>query len=52
MKAKKKLIKKIAKHSERYYVNVHRPEYPDGAIRGQPELAGDDGGGGGGRGAY
>jgi hypothetical protein len=35
---KRKLIKKIAAHPERYYVNVHNAEYPEGAIRGQLEL--------------
>ena len=34
---KKKLIKKIAKAPEKYYVNIHTVEYPDGAIRGQLE---------------
>ena len=36
---KKKLVRKIGKKPEKYYVNVHNPEYPDGAIRGQLELA-------------
>ena len=31
----KKLIKKIKKKPERYYVNVHNAEFPGGAIRGQ-----------------
>lgn len=34
---KKKLIKKIAATPEKYYVNVHTMEYPEGAIRGQLE---------------
>jgi hypothetical protein len=35
---KKKLIKKIAANPDKYYVNVHNAEYPDGAIRGQLAL--------------
>lgn len=35
---KRKLIRKIKRHPERFYVNVHSPDYPDGAIRGQLEL--------------
>ena len=36
---KKKLLKKIAKHPEKYYANIHTTAYPDGAIRGQLGLA-------------
>jgi hypothetical protein len=36
---KKKLIKKIAAHPEKYYANVHTVDFPDGAIRGQLALA-------------
>jgi hypothetical protein len=36
---KRKLIRKIAKRPERFYVNVHNADYPDGAIRGQLALA-------------
>lgn len=32
---KKKLIKKIAAHPEKFYVNLHTLEFPDGAVRGQ-----------------
>jgi len=32
-----KLINKIAKKPERFYVNIHNDEFPDGAIRGQLE---------------
>lgn len=32
---RRRLIKKIARHPRRYYVNVHNRPYPDGAIRGQ-----------------
>jgi hypothetical protein len=35
---KRELIRKIAAHPERYYVNLHNAEFPDGAIRGQLEL--------------
>ncbi len=31
----KEMIKAIRKNPEAYYVNVHNPEYPAGAIRGQ-----------------
>ena len=36
---KKKLIKRIGNNPEKFYVNVHNADYPDGAIRGQLELA-------------
>ena len=36
---KKKVIKKIIAKPENYYVNIHTVEFPDGAIRGQLELA-------------
>lgn len=32
---KSKLIKKIASAPDRFYVNIHTLDYPDGAIRGQ-----------------
>ncbi len=32
---KKKLLKRIARSPEKFYVNVHNAAYPDGAIRGQ-----------------
>jgi hypothetical protein len=35
---KRKLVRRIGKHPERYYVNVHNADYPDGAIRGQLET--------------
>jgi hypothetical protein len=38
-KVKRKLVRKIRKAPEKYYVNVHNGEYPDGAIRGQLEPA-------------
>ena len=34
-KVRKKLIKKIAAVPEKFYVNIHTVDYPDGAIRGQ-----------------
>ena len=36
---KAKLIEKIIKAPEKYYVNIHTEEYPEGAIRGQLALA-------------
>ena len=38
-KVRKKLAKRIAKKPERFYVNLHNAEFPDGAIRGQLGLA-------------
>jgi hypothetical protein len=35
---KAKLIEKIAAKPEKFYVNIHTEEYPEGAIRGQLEL--------------
>ena len=34
---KSKLIKRIGKRPEKFYVNVHNSEFPEGAIRGQLE---------------
>jgi hypothetical protein len=34
---RRKLIRRIKRHPERFYVNVHSPDYPDGAMRGQLE---------------
>lgn len=34
-KVKKKLIKKIAATPEKFYVNIHSMDFPDGAVRGQ-----------------
>jgi hypothetical protein len=36
---KKKLLKRIARSPEKFYVNLHNAAYPEGAIRGQLELA-------------
>jgi hypothetical protein len=33
--ASKSLVRAIARHPRRYYVNVHNAAYPDGAARGQ-----------------
>jgi hypothetical protein len=35
VEAEEKQINKVAKNAERYYVNLHNGEFPDGAIRGQ-----------------
>ncbi len=35
IEADKELIKAIRKNPEMYYVNVHNPTYPGGAVRGQ-----------------
>jgi hypothetical protein len=47
---KSKLIKRIGAAPEKFYVNIHNEEFPDGAIRGQldPTTGGGGGGGGGG----
>jgi hypothetical protein len=40
VKAKKKLIKKIQNDPNGWYVNLHTPDFPDGAIRGQLKPGG------------
>jgi hypothetical protein len=40
VKAKKKLIKKIKNDPKGWYVNLHTPDFPDGAIRGQLKPGG------------
>jgi hypothetical protein len=40
VEAKKKLIKKIKNDPNRWYVNLHTPDFPDGAIRGQLKPGG------------
>jgi hypothetical protein len=45
VKFARKQVKKIGKHPDEYYVNVHNEEFPDGAIRGQLEKGALDGGG-------
>jgi hypothetical protein len=32
---KRKLLRRIKRHPDRFYVNIHNDQYPDGAIRGQ-----------------
>jgi CHRD domain-containing protein len=39
---KKTLLKKIIKAPEKFYVNLHTLDYPDGAIRGQLALTSTD----------
>jgi hypothetical protein len=36
---RRKLIRRIAAHPERFYVHLHNSAFPDGAIRGQLKLA-------------
>jgi CHRD domain len=36
---RKRIAKRLRKTPEKFYVNVHNAEYPDGAIRGQLGLA-------------
>jgi len=43
----KKLIKQIAKNPNGFYVNLHTPTLPDGAIRGQLHKQGGSSGNGG-----
>jgi hypothetical protein len=38
-KIRKKLVEKIATKPEKFYVNLHTGDYPDGAIRGQLEFS-------------
>ena len=39
VKGKRKTLRKIARNPERFYVNIHNDDYPDGAIRGQLKPA-------------
>ena len=38
-KVRKRIAKRLRRTPEKFYVNVHNAEYPDGAIRGQLDLA-------------
>ena len=40
IKVKKKLIRKIKTNPNNWYVNLHTPDFPDGAIRGQLKRGG------------
>jgi hypothetical protein len=39
VKGKRRVVRQIARRPQRFYVNVHNGEYPDGAIRGQLKRA-------------
>jgi hypothetical protein len=41
-KAEDKVIERIANNPERFYVNLHNSEFPEGAIRGQLKGGGTD----------
>ena len=43
VQAKESVVKAIAANPAKYYVNVHSPEFPKGAIRGQLALASGNG---------
>ncbi len=43
-----RLLRKIKNHPNRWYVNLHNTDFPDGAIRGQLRFDNGSGGGGGG----
>ena len=43
VQAKESVVKAIAANPSKYYVNVHSPEFPKGAIRGQLALASGNG---------
>ena len=43
VQAKESVVKAIAANPSKYYVNVHSPEFPKGAIRGQTALVSGNG---------
>jgi hypothetical protein len=38
-RTKRKIVRQLSRNPQKFYVNVHNDEFPDGAIRGQLKLA-------------